>query len=135
MPMMTCSAGLCIQIVVPCHTVMFAASTLHFSRRYGRLLVAANLRDSEALMPHLILQLVALLAHCPPHTVLLSVYESGSRDGTGQTAVNPAEALCADHEQGRQASADARLGTLKSCSAPVHSASLWPWTLVICTHR
>lgn len=55
-------------------------------RRYGRLLVAANLRDSEALMPHLILQLIALLAHCPLHTVLLSVYESGSRDATGENA-------------------------------------------------
>lgn len=64
---------------------------LRFSRRYGRLLVAANLRDSEALMPHLILQLAALLAHCPPRTVLLSVYESGSRDATGG---NACDALC-----------------------------------------
>jgi Cryptococcal mannosyltransferase 1 len=55
----------------------------HAYCRYGQLLVAANLRDSEALMPHLILQLVALLVYFPQQTVYLSVYESGSRDATG----------------------------------------------------
>jgi hypothetical protein len=34
-------------------------------------------------MPHLILQLVALLVYFPQQTVYLSVYESGSRDATG----------------------------------------------------
>lgn len=34
-------------------------------------------------MPHLILQLVALLAYFPQQSVYLSVYESGSHDATG----------------------------------------------------
>ncbi len=47
------------------------------------MLVAGNLRDSEELMPHLLLQLLAVLAYLPPHSAFLSLYESGSSDSTG----------------------------------------------------
>lgn len=53
--------------------------------RHGKLLLAANLKDAEALMPHLILQLAALLVYLPPQSAYLSIYESGSADSTGAT--------------------------------------------------
>ena len=46
--------------------------------------MASNLKDSEELMPHLILQLTALAVYLPPQTAFLSIYESGSADATGQ---------------------------------------------------
>ncbi len=35
-------------------------------------------------MPHLILQLAALLVYFPQQSVYLSIYESGSSDSTGR---------------------------------------------------
>lgn len=55
-----------------------------FTCRYGKLLIAANLKDAETLMPHLILQLAALLVYFPQQSVYLSIYESGSSDSTGR---------------------------------------------------
>jgi len=51
--------------------------------RGSKVLVAANLHDSAALMPHYTLQLLALLAALPRGSAFLSVYESGSTDDTG----------------------------------------------------
>ena len=54
--------------------------------RGSKVLVAANLHDSGALMPHYTLQLLALLAALPRGSAFLSVYESGSTDDTGARA-------------------------------------------------
>ncbi len=48
-----------------------------------QVLLAANLRDAEALLPHFILQLLQLLAVLPRDAAFLSIYESGSSDATG----------------------------------------------------
>ena len=56
--------------------------------RGERILIAANLHNSESLMPHYTLQLLALLAVRPPAATFLSIYESGSSDDTGGT-LNP----------------------------------------------
>lgn len=53
------------------------------SCRGEKVLIAANLHNSVALMPHYSLQLLALLAVRPPGSTFLSVYESGSSDATG----------------------------------------------------
>ncbi len=53
------------------------------------MLVAANLHNSGALMPHYTLQLLALLAALPRGAAFLSVYESGSTDDTGTPFSRP----------------------------------------------
>ena len=53
------------------------------SCRGSKVLVAANLHYSGALMPHYALQLLALLVALPRGDALLSIYESGSTDDTG----------------------------------------------------
>lgn len=62
--------------VTPCITFTSAC-------RGEKVLIAANLHNSVALMPHYSLQLLALLAVRPPGSVFLSIYESGSSDATG----------------------------------------------------
>ena len=57
--------------------------------RGSKVLVAANLHNSGALMPHYTLQLLALLAALPRGTAFLSVYESGSTDDTGTPFSRP----------------------------------------------
>lgn len=44
--------------------------------------IAINLHDSEGVLPNLIVQVVRLAAMLGPGNLLISVYESGSRDGT-----------------------------------------------------
>ena len=46
-------------------------------------MLAVNLRNNAALMPHYTLQLMALLVARPVGQTFLSIYESGSTDGTG----------------------------------------------------
>ena len=46
-------------------------------------LLAANFRDNEDLLPHVIVQLWHLLAILPQDSVFVSVYESNSEDSTG----------------------------------------------------
>ena len=46
-------------------------------------LLAANFRDNEDLLPHVIVQLWHLLAILPQGSVFVSVYESNSEDSTG----------------------------------------------------
>lgn len=53
----------------------------------SQVLLAANVRDSEELLPHFILQLVHLLAVLPRGTAFLSIYESGSSDASGATTL------------------------------------------------
>ena len=47
-------------------------------------LIAANFRDNEDLLPHLIVQLWHLLAILPQGSAFVSIYESGSTDSTGE---------------------------------------------------
>ena len=49
-------------------------------------LIAANFRNNEDLLPHLIVQLWHLLAILPQGSAFVSVYESGSTDSTGMIA-------------------------------------------------
>ena len=51
------------------------------------MLIAANLHNSVALIPHYSLQLLALLAARPPGSAFLSIYESGSSDATGALSI------------------------------------------------
>lgn len=53
------------------------------SSSFGRLLVAGTLHNNEVLMPHLLLQLLALALYLPPQSIYVSLYESGSGDATG----------------------------------------------------
>ena len=46
-------------------------------------LLAANMNNNEDLLPHFTLQLLHLLASIPLGNAFLSIYESGSTDGTG----------------------------------------------------
>lgn len=52
-------------------------------------LLAANFRNNEGLLPHVIVQLWHLLAILPQGSVFVSVYESGSEDSTGNHSVLP----------------------------------------------
>ena len=52
-----------------------------------RVLLAANMRDNEELMPHFLLQTLHTLALLPQDQAFLSIYESGSGDSTGMTEV------------------------------------------------
>lgn len=47
-------------------------------------LLAANMHNNEELLPHFIAQLVHVLSLLPYGSAFLSVYESGSDDGTGE---------------------------------------------------
>lgn len=47
-------------------------------------LIAANFRNNEELLPHLIVQLWHLLAILPQGSAFVSIYESGSTDSTGK---------------------------------------------------
>lgn len=47
-----------------------------------KVFVALNLRDSEAVMPHFIRQLLHLAAHLGPDHLFISIYESASSDRT-----------------------------------------------------
>jgi alpha-1,3-mannosyltransferase len=46
-------------------------------------LLASNLHQNEALLPHYILQLLELLVGIPQGSAHVSIYESGSTDKTG----------------------------------------------------
>ena len=46
-------------------------------------LIAANFKDNEELLPHVIVQIWHLLAILPQGSAFLSIYESGSSDSTG----------------------------------------------------
>ena len=48
-----------------------------------KVLIAANMHNNEELLPHYIAQLVHVLSLLPYGSAFLSVYESGSNDGTG----------------------------------------------------
>ena len=48
-----------------------------------KVLVAGLLSNTEALMPHYILQLLEFAASMPAGSVFVSIYESGSKDNTG----------------------------------------------------
>ena len=50
----------------------------------GRLFVASNQYNSEAVMPNFVLQLLRLAVTLPTGALFVSVYESGSQDGTPQ---------------------------------------------------
>lgn len=49
----------------------------------GPFFLAANLFNSEGLMPHLMMTLLKLTAVLPPDSVYVSIYESNSKDETG----------------------------------------------------
>ena len=49
-----------------------------------RVLIAANMHNNEELLPHYIAQLVHVLSLLPYGSAFLSIYESGSTDGTGE---------------------------------------------------
>ena len=51
-----------------------------------KILLAGLLTNTEALMPHYILQLLEFVASALPGSTFVSVYESGSTDRTGKTA-------------------------------------------------
>lgn len=53
----------------------------------GKVLIAANMYDNEAVAPHFVLQLLKLVARFPRGRIFVSVYESGSKDATGKAAV------------------------------------------------
>ena len=46
-------------------------------------LLASNLHNNEALLPHFALQLLQLLVGLPQGSAYVSIYESGSTDRTG----------------------------------------------------
>lgn len=50
----------------------------------GKVLLAANMRNNEDLLPHFSLQLLQLLAALPHRSAFVSIYESGSTDNTGK---------------------------------------------------
>lgn len=50
-------------------------------------LIAANFRNNEDLLPHVIVQLWHLLAILPQGSAFVSIYESGSIDSTGELAL------------------------------------------------
>ena len=64
------------------------------SGRGSKVLIAANLHNNAALMPHYTLQLAALLATLPRGAAYLSIYESGSTDDTGALSQNWGTASC-----------------------------------------
>jgi alpha-1,3-mannosyltransferase len=51
--------------------------------RGSRFLISANLHNSADILPHWVTQLTAALRALPPENVFVSIYESGSGDGTG----------------------------------------------------
>ncbi|KAK9812593.1 hypothetical protein WJX72_000003 [[Myrmecia] bisecta] len=59
--------------------------TLHtsFGAADQKYLVAADMHNNEAVLPHYIIQLVHLMTVMPQGSTFLSVYESGSTDSTG----------------------------------------------------
>ena len=67
---------------IPC----FRDPTLPLPKPGLRLLLANNLHNNEALMPHYISQMLRLLALLPPGSAYVSIYESGSKDQTGARA-------------------------------------------------
>ena len=48
-----------------------------------RTFIAANLKESEDLMPHYVLQLLIAVSLLPKDQAYVSIYESGSHDNTG----------------------------------------------------
>lgn len=52
-------------------------------------LLAGLLTNNEALMPHYILQLLQFVVAKPADSLFVSMYESGSKDKTGQTTAFP----------------------------------------------
>lgn len=51
----------------------------------NKYLIAANLKDNEAVLPHLIVQLWHTVSLLPRGSVFVSIYEDQSSDGTGET--------------------------------------------------
>ena len=48
-----------------------------------RIFIAANFKDNAAVLPHLLVQLWHTIALMPKHSIYVSIYESSSRDDTG----------------------------------------------------
>ena len=59
----------------------------------GRVLLAANMHNNEDLLPHFTLQLLQLLFVLPRGSAFVSIYESDSKDNTGE-GVGIARRIC-----------------------------------------
>lgn len=59
----------------------------------GRVLLAANMHNNEDLLPHFTLQLLQLLIVLPQGSAFVSIYESDSKDNTGE-CVCPSKMMC-----------------------------------------
>lgn len=68
------------QVACPWDPSLEADLPLLKGRKY---LIAANFRNNEELLPHVIVQIWHLLAILPQGSTFLSIYESDSSDSTG----------------------------------------------------
>lgn len=73
---------LAVEEMVPCHWDATLETDLR-KLKGKKFMVAANFRNNEELLPHVIVQLWHLLAILPQGSTFLSIYESGSEDSTG----------------------------------------------------
>jgi hypothetical protein len=81
------------QVSCPWDPTLEADLPLLKGRRY---LIAANFRNNEELLPHVIVQIWHLLAILPQGSTFLSIYESDSSDSTGAVAAVATFCLRAD---------------------------------------
>ena len=74
-------SGLCLTSALVNALWLHAPKTVAMAS--SQVLLAANVHNSEELLPHFILQLSHLLSVLPHGTAFLSIYESGSSDASG----------------------------------------------------
>ncbi|GIM12590.1 hypothetical protein Vretimale_15953, partial [Volvox reticuliferus] len=67
-------------LVLPCHNAEL--QNFNLSICAGKCIIAANLYNSEKVLPNMLVQLVRLAQLLGPRNIFVSIYESGSEDST-----------------------------------------------------
>ena len=110
------------QVACPWDPTLEADLPLLKGQKY---LIAANFRNNEDLLPHLIVQLWHLLAILPQGSAFVSVYESGSTDSTGEW-LSPALVKCRLGLRSKQGWTETANSCLSSfCLSLKTSSSMW----------